>query len=157
MGIGCGSRQVWWWILPCWQCRQDLAQLVMLLESSRQINLEDTGPREERLPAWEMLCKCKKKMSSLNFAGTMGWKTPIETSRTRRRAPACRNAILRDEPLSKRCVSAQRFCSAAMASKSTGSATDVAATVPDGFGEGVSRTKNRQHHFSNWADLTSAH
>ncbi len=33
-------------------------------------------------------------------------------------------------PPSKRCVSGQRFCSAAISSKSTESATDVAATDP---------------------------
>jgi hypothetical protein len=36
----------------------------------------------------------------------------------------------RGVPPSKRCVSGQRFCSAAISSKSTGSATDVAATDP---------------------------
>jgi hypothetical protein len=43
---------------------------------------------------------------------------------------------LRDEPLSKRCVSAQRFCSVAIASKSTGSAFAAAATIQDCSGGG---------------------
>ncbi len=45
----------------------------------------------------------------------------------------------RDEPLSKHCVSAQPFCSAVIASKSTGSAAAEAATVSldlSGGGEG---------------------
>ncbi len=60
--------------------------------------------------------------------------------------PACWKASLRDEPPSKQCVSAQPFSSVAMALKSTGgSASAVAATVPDGFGGGgVGRTENRQ-------------
>jgi hypothetical protein len=27
-GMGCASRQAWRWILPCWQCKQHLTQLV---------------------------------------------------------------------------------------------------------------------------------
>jgi hypothetical protein len=49
---------------------------------------------------------------------------------------------LRDEPPSKCCVSAQQFCSAAMASKSTESASTTVATEPDGSCEGVGRTKS---------------
>ncbi len=45
MGIGCGSRRAWRWIMPCSQCRQNLAQLVMSLESLRQTNLEETRHR----------------------------------------------------------------------------------------------------------------
>ncbi len=63
--------------------KQDLAQLVMSLESPCQTNLEDTRHQEANLPRWEMLCKCKKK-SFRNFAGTIGWKIPVETLPTRR-------------------------------------------------------------------------
>jgi hypothetical protein len=41
-----------------------------------------------------------------------------------------RKANLRDVSPSKRCVSGQQFCSAAISLKSTGSAAAVAATVP---------------------------
>jgi hypothetical protein len=44
--------------------------------------------------------------------------------------PVWRKANLSDVLPSKRCVSRQWFCSAAISSKSTGSATDVAATDP---------------------------
>ncbi len=67
---------------------------------------------------------------------------PVETSAARRWAPAGRKASWRDELLSKRCVSAQWFCSAAIASKSIGSATAKAATVSEAFGregEGVDK------------------
>jgi hypothetical protein len=43
---------------------------------------------------------------------------------------------LRDEPPSKRRVSAQQFCSVAMASKSTGTASIAVATVADGSSGG---------------------
>ncbi len=49
-------------------------------------------------------------------------------------APVWRNANLRDVPPSKRRFSGQRFCSAAISSKSTGSAAAVVATVPVGGG-----------------------
>jgi hypothetical protein len=65
----------------------------------------------------------------------MGRKTPVETKPSRRGVPACQNAILRDEPPSKRCVSTLRFCSAAMASKLTGSAAAMVATVLSGSSE----------------------
>jgi hypothetical protein len=44
-------------------------------------------------------------MSSLNFFGTMGRKTPVETSPARHWVPAWRKASWSDEPPSKRCVS----------------------------------------------------
>jgi hypothetical protein len=47
------------------------------------------------------------KISFLNFTGTMGHTTQVETLPTRHRAPAYRNAIIRDEPSSKSCVSMQ--------------------------------------------------
>jgi hypothetical protein len=43
--------------------------------------------------------------------------------------PLWQKANLRDVPPSKRCISAQQFCSAAISSKFTGSATAVAAIV----------------------------
>jgi hypothetical protein len=49
--------------------------------------------------------------------------------------------MVRDEPLSKRCISGQRFCSAAIASKLIGVA--AAMTSPTGSGG----TKNLQQHF----------
>ncbi len=52
---------------------------------------------------------------------------------------------LRDVPPSKRCVSSQWFCSAAISSKSTGSA--VAATVPVEGGGGVVETENPPEQF----------
>jgi hypothetical protein len=58
-------------------------------------------------------------------------------------------------PPSKRCVSGQLFCSAAISSNSTGSATDVAATDPVVVWFG--RDKNRQRHFSNQANTKFAH
>jgi hypothetical protein len=70
-------------LAPLAQCRQDFAQLVTSLTRQRQTNLEDTRHREASLPGWEMLCKCKI-MSFQNFAGTMGQKTPVETSPTRK-------------------------------------------------------------------------
>jgi hypothetical protein len=139
-GDGLQQQAAWQWILPCWQCRHDHAQVVMSLESSRQTNLEETRRQEASLPGCEILCKCKK-MSFLNFAGTMGRKTTDETLSTWRWAPACRNAILRDEPPSKCCVSVQQFCSTVMASKSTGSATATAATAPGSSGKGGDGTK----------------
>ncbi len=58
-----------------------------------------------------------------------------------------------DEPQSKRCVSAQRFCLAAIASKSTGSAAaEVVTVLPDsegGGGGGTARTKKRHKLFKN--------
>jgi hypothetical protein len=157
-GDGLRSRLVWRWILIRWQCGQDFAQLVMSLARLCQTNLENTRRREASLTGWERLCKCKKKIFR-NFAGTMGRKNSMVTSPTRHLAPACRKASLRDEPPSKHCVSAQQFCSAAMASKSTGPAYAAAATVPDGSiggGGGVGWTENQQRHFSDRADTTSA-
>ncbi len=55
MGMGCGSRRVWQWILLHWQCRQDFAQLVTSLVRLCQTNLEDTRRKEASLPGWEML------------------------------------------------------------------------------------------------------
>jgi hypothetical protein len=66
----------------------------------------------------------------LNLRGTIGQKLPVETSPTRRRVPVWQKANLKDMLPSKRCVSGQRFCLAAISSKSTGSAADVAATDP---------------------------
>jgi hypothetical protein len=54
---------------------------------------------------------------------------------------------------SKRCVSGQWFCLAAISSKSTGSAAAVAATVP--AGGGVVGTKKR--HFSNQVNTKAVH
>ncbi len=76
MGMGCGRRQVLPWILPCWQCMQDLAQLVMSLESPSQTNLEDVRWREASLPGWEILCKCKK-----TFFSEFCWDNGVENSR----------------------------------------------------------------------------
>ncbi len=61
-------------------------------------------------------------------------------------APVWRNANLSDVLPSKCYISGQRFCSAAISLKSTGSIADMAATDPVvvWFGQ----TKNEQHHFS---------
>ncbi len=131
MGIDKGLSQTWRWILPRRQERQDRVHAVMSLEIPHQTNLEETRRREASLPGWEMLNKFKN-ISRRNFCGTMGQKTPVETSPARPWAPAWRKASLRDVPLSKTCVSAQLFCSAAFASKLTGSA--AAATSPVGSG-----------------------
>ncbi len=83
MGMGCGSRWVLQWILLPSQCRQDFAQLVTLLARLCQKNLEDSsGQPPRRGNAVQM-----QKKSFRNFAGTMGWKTPVETSPTRHWAP----------------------------------------------------------------------
>jgi hypothetical protein len=62
---------------------------------------------------------------------------------------------LRDAPPSKRFVSGQWFCSAAISSKSTGSAAAVAPTVP--VEGGVVETENPQQHFSNQANIIAVH
>ncbi len=87
MEVGCGSRWVWRWILLPSQCRQDFAQLVTSLARPCQTNLEDpSGQPPRRGNAVQM-----QKKSFRNFAGTMGWKTPVETSPTRHWAPClCR-------------------------------------------------------------------
>jgi hypothetical protein len=103
------------------------------------------------------MCKWEKK-SFLNFSGTIGQKTPVETLPARRWAPAWQKASLRDELPSKRCISVQRFCLAAIASKSTGSAATEVATVSADFGRGgKGETENQRHRFSNLAVTTSAH
>jgi hypothetical protein len=63
---------------------------------------------------------------------------------------------LRDELQSKQCISAQWFCSVAMALKSTGSGSAAAVTVLDGSVRGVGETENSQWLFSDRADTTSA-
>ncbi len=75
-------------------------------------------------------------MSFLNFGGTIGQKTPVEPSPERRWVPAWQKASWRDKPPSKRNISAQRFCSVAIASKFTGSAEAEAATVSADSGVG---------------------
>ncbi len=71
------------------------------------------------------------KMGKNIFAKFEGYNwLPVEMSPARHWAPVWRNANLRDVPPSKCCVSGQRLCSAAISSKSTGSAAAVAATVP---------------------------
>jgi hypothetical protein len=70
------------------------------------------------------------KNAFLNLRGTIGRKLLVETSPARHWAPVWWKANLRGVPPSKRCVSRQRFCSAAISSKSTGSATDIVATDP---------------------------
>ncbi len=76
------------------------------------------------------------------------------TSQALSAVPVWRKANLRDVPPSKRCVAAQRFCSAAISSKSTGSAAAVAATVPVGCG---GQGKKQQQHFSNLGDTEAVH
>ncbi len=70
--------------------------------------------------------------------------------------PAWQKASWRDEPLSKCCISAQRFCLAAIALKSTESAADEVATVSadsgGGGGVGKGETKKQQQCFSDLAD-----
>ncbi len=124
MGMGRGTRRVWWWILPRWQARHLRAQAVTSLERPRYTNLDEIIRREASLPGWVTLWKCSK-MFVLNLRGTIGRKLPVETSLARRWAPVWRKANLRDVPPSKRCVSGQRFCSVARSSKSTGSAADA--------------------------------
>jgi hypothetical protein len=65
MGMHCGSMRAWQ-ILPCWQCRQDLAQLVTSLESPCQTNLEETRRWEVSLPGCEM-CFCCPSKSPLSW------------------------------------------------------------------------------------------
>jgi hypothetical protein len=87
MGIGCGDRGAWRWILACWQWRQAHIQAVMSLGSPLQTNLEDTIRREASLPGCEILCKWEK-MSLLNFSGIIVQKTPVETLPARPCVPA---------------------------------------------------------------------
>ncbi len=58
-------------------------RLTMSLASPLQTNLEDTIRREASLPGCEMLCKWEK-MYFLNFSGTIGCNTPVETLPARR-------------------------------------------------------------------------
>ncbi len=69
-------------------------------------------------------------MIFLNLRGTIMRKLPVETSPARRWAPVWWKANLRDVQPSKRCVSGQRLCLAAISSKSTGSAANLAVTDP---------------------------
>ncbi len=71
------------------------------------------------------MCK-RKKMSLWNFDQTFGLKIPAETSLTRRWMSACLKVIVGEVPLSKFCVSGQRFCSAAISSKSIDTVAAVA-------------------------------
>ncbi len=62
------------------------------------------------------------------------------------------------KPLRRNAALAQGFCLAAIASKSTGSATTEAPTVSvDSGGLGKGETKNLQQRFSNLADTKSSH
>jgi hypothetical protein len=105
------------------------------------------------------LCKKWEKMSFLNFSGTIGRKTPVETLPARCWVPAWRKVGLKDELLSKYCISVQRFCSAALFLKSTGSTDTEAATVSADFrgGVGEGKTENQQQRFSNLAYTAAAH
>ncbi len=57
----------------------------------------------------------------------------MDTSPTRRWAPAWRNAMVRDEPPSKRCISGQRFCSATITWKPVGDVVAAAEASPIDF------------------------
>jgi hypothetical protein len=115
--------------LAHWQDRHPRAQAVTSLERWHQKNLDEIIWQEASLPGWATLWKWSK-MIFLNLRGTIGWKLPVETSLARRWVPVWRKANLRDVQPSKCCVSGQRFCSAAISSKSTGSDTNMAATDP---------------------------
>ncbi len=82
----------------------------------------------------------------------MGQKTPVETLPARRWVPTLRKASWRDEPPSNRCLSVQRFCSAAIASKSTGSAPAEAVNVSADSrgGVGKARQKIGNNVFQTW-------
>ncbi len=83
-------------------------------------------------------------MSFLNFSGTIGRKTPVETLPARCWVPAWRKVGLKDELLSKYCISVQRFCSAALFLKSTGSTDTEAATVSADFRGGGGGGQDRK-------------
>ncbi len=85
----------------------------------------------------------------------MGPKVPVEMSPARRWAPVWQKANLRDVSPSNHCVSGKRCRSAAISSKSTGSAAIVAVTDPVVCGGG--RDKNQQRHSSSQVDTTTVH
>ncbi len=71
MAMCCGSKKAWWWVLDCWQWRQDLAQVLTSLERPHQTNLEEIICREASLPG----CECKfKKHLFWTFQGQLGKK-----------------------------------------------------------------------------------
>jgi hypothetical protein len=80
-------------------------------------------------------CAAEKKRLFQNFFGTIERKTPVETLPTRRRVPAWRKAMVRDEPLSKSCISRQWFWPATITLKSIGVVVAV-TTSPVNWGEG---------------------
>ncbi len=107
-------------------------------DNPRHTNLDKKIRQEASLRRLATLWKWAK-IFFLNLRGTIGRKTPVETSAARRWAPVWRKANLRDGPPSKRCLSGQGFCSAAISSRSIGSAAAIAATVSVDFGRGRDR------------------
>ena len=148
IGICSGWRRTWRWTFDCWQSRQSRVQAAASAAKPRQTYFRDSNRRDASLPGWAMLWMAKKTFLRKGM-GTIGRNSPVEVSPRRVCCPSRREPILRDEPPRRRCVSVQRACSAAMASKSIGSTNAAAAAVfPTGSGGGgKDGTKNQQRRF----------
>jgi hypothetical protein len=76
MAMCCGSKQVWRRVLDCWQWRQDLTQVLTVLERPRKTNLEEIICQEASLPGCEILCKVKKKLFTNNWVKNVRGDVP---------------------------------------------------------------------------------
>jgi hypothetical protein len=108
MTMCCGSKRAWGVGLGLLAVEAGSPPGVDIAEKAAQNKFRRNDTMGGELPrVWNIVQV--KKSSFLNFSGTTGLKMPVETSPTKHWVPACRNTILRDEQLSKCCVSAQQF------------------------------------------------
>jgi len=114
------------WTLPLWHCRQALAIWVMALAICGQQNRAVMRRRVARTPGWGMEWS-DLKTASLCWSGTSGWNTPVETSPSNVVSPTVWVVICNAGELVIAATSGQDRWSAAIAEKSTGCASAMAA------------------------------
>jgi hypothetical protein len=118
--------------LPRWQYKQALAISVMALAICGQQNRAVMRWRVASTLGWCMECS-DWKTASLCWMGTRGRATPVETSPSRESSPTGWVGICSVVEFIISATSGQDHCAAAIAEKSTGCASVMAAPVQPGL------------------------